>query len=174
MKNQKLQVRLNNEIIEFINEKRSLMLSSLCEDGRPYASYAPFAIGDECLYVLLSDIAIHGLNLKANHRAAVLIVQDESEAEELFARIRVNYSVVAQHIPYQEPGWDVGLDHLVQRHGDRISKLSEMTDFNLFKLVPVGGRYVKGFGKAYTIAEGSLSGEGLSHLTDGHKPRQSS
>lgn len=172
MKNQKLEQRLNNEIIDFIQQKRSLMLSSLCEDGKPYASYAPFAIGDECLYVLLSDIAIHGLNLKANPRAAVLIVQDESEAQELFARIRVNYSVEAKHIPYQSEGWDSGLSILIERHGERINKLSEMTDFNLFKLAPMGGRYVKGFGKAYTIAEGSLSGEGLTHLRDGHKQRK--
>jgi hypothetical protein len=48
-----------------------------------------------------------------------------------------------------------------------------MTDFNLFKLTPLGGRYVKDFGKAFTIAGNTLTGESIEHLRDGHKPRVS-
>ncbi|THF70014.1 MAG: heme utilization protein HutZ, partial [Methylophaga nitratireducenticrescens] len=39
-------------------------------------------------------------------------------------------------------------------------------------LKPKGGRYVKGFGKAYQIDGGTLAGENLQHLRDGHTKRE--
>jgi hypothetical protein len=172
MKNKAMEMRLNQEILDFLNTRKTLHIASLDGDDHPYASYAPFALGDECLYVLLSDIAIHGENLKRNAKAAVLMVEDESESETIFARIRVNYQVEAEHIPHDdsEP-FNEGINRLFNRHGERILNLSKLSDFNLFKLIPLGGRYVKGFGQAYTIMGHSLAGESIDHLRDGHKPR---
>lgn len=122
MNNKGLETQIRDEIMALVNSRKSLMLSSLDEDGLPYASYAPFAVGDDCLYVLISEIAVHGRNLQS-------------------------------------------------RHGERISNLSQLSDFKLFRLHPQGGRYVKGFGKAYQIEGGTLSGDSLSHLREGHKKR---
>lgn len=59
-------------------------------------------------------------------------------------------------------------------HGEMIKYLAGHTDFNLFKLTPVKGRYVKGFARAYSF-EDSLTGKGISHMTGdgGHKKRES-
>lgn len=171
MKNKAMEARLNNEVMDFIESRRSLQLATLLEDGSPFASYAPFAVGDECLYVLLSEIAVHGHNLQRDSRASVLIVEDEDTAGELFARIRVNYSMKAELQAYGSPAWRIGIDCLVSRHGERSKNLSELQDFKLFRLVPQGGRYVKGFGKAYTLAGQTLSGQAVEHLREGHKPR---
>lgn len=171
MKNKSLENRISEEILAMIDSRKSLMLSSLDVDGKPYASYAPFAIGDECLYVLISEIAVHGKNLQLNPEASVLIIEDEDTAEQLFARLRVNYAVNAELVEYESEAWKVGLSALEQRHGERVSGLSKMADFKLFKLNPQGGRYVKGFGKAYQIEGGSLAGEALTHLRGGHQKR---
>lgn len=171
MKNENMERRLKGEIMSFVESRKSLMLSSLDENQDPYASYAPFAVGDECLYVLLSEIAVHGINLQINPKAAALLVQDESESEEMFARVRIHYRLEAEHIPFDKPKWSGGIEVLKAKHGERISSLSQLSDFKLFELRPRGGRYVKGFGKAYTIEGGTLAGEGLSHLRDGHKKR---
>ncbi|AFV00370.1 HugZ family protein [Simiduia agarivorans] len=172
MKNQKLEQKLSDEVMAFIGNRKSLHLASIAPAGEPYASYAPFAIGDECLYVLLSEIALHAVNLQANPRASVLIVEDEDSAPELFARIRVNYSVQAELIAHGAPDWDVGVAALVARHGERSKNLSELADFRLFRLKPLGGRYVKGFGRAYQLAGNTLAGESIDHLRDGHKKRE--
>lgn len=171
MKNKAMEVRLSQEVMDFLHSRRSLQLSSLTTEGAPYASYAPFAIGDECLYVLLSEIAVHAVNLKENPQASVLVIEDEDSAEELFARIRVNYSVRAELLEYGSDAFAQGLERLVERHGQRPANLSELSDFRMFRLVPLGGRYVKGFGKAYNLAGESLAGEVLTHMRDGHKPR---
>ena len=172
MKNKVMEARLGDELQAFLQSRHTLHLSTLDKEGHPYASYAPFAVGDNCLYVLLSDIAVHGINLKNDGKAAVLIVEDESEAQTVFARIRVNYQVTAQHIPFDSgEKYSTGIECLFNKQGERIHDLSKMNDFNLFKLTPLGGRYVKDFGRAYSIAGRSLTGENIEHLREGHKPR---
>jgi putative heme iron utilization protein len=171
MKNKAMESRLGEEIMQFIDARRSLQLASLDENGMPYASYAPFAVGEDCLFVLLSEIAIHAVNLLKNPAASVLIIEDEGPAEELFARVRVNYAVRAEHLDYGSNDWQLAMERLVERHGERPRKLGEHTDFKMFRLVPQSGRYVKGFGKAYTLVGNSLSGTAVDHLRDGHKRR---
>lgn len=172
MKNQKLEIKLKEEILDFIHSRKSLQLSSITKEGKPYASYAPFAMGDECLYVLLSEIAVHAENLQVHPHAGVLIIEDEDSAGELFARKRVQYSARVEHVALGDERWQHGIQLLANRHGERINNLSELADFKLFKLTPTGGRYVKGFGRAYALAGESLAGEALDHMRDGHKKRE--
>lgn len=173
MKNIAMQERLTQEILAFIDTRKSLMLSSTTEAGVPYASYAPFAITPEQdgFYILISTIAVHAKNLLANAPASVLVIEDEDSAEELFARIRINYAVLAEHIEAGSESFNKGVNTLVERHGERSRNLSELSDFHLFKLVPTAGRYIKGFGKAYTLAGGSLTSESIDHLRQGHVKR---
>ena len=171
MKNQELGKRIQQEILDFINSRKSLQLSSITSEGRPYASYAPFALGESCLFVLISEIAIHAINLQKKPIASILILEDEDTSDELFARKRVNYSVNAEQLVLGSDEWLHGVNILASRHGDRINNLSELDDFKLFKLKPSEGRYVKGFGRAYAFEGESLTGELVEHLRDGHKKR---
>ncbi len=172
MKNKSLETRIADDLLNFLKSRRTLHLSTLDANNHPYSSYAPYAIGDDCFYVLLSDIALHGINLKNNGKAGILIVEDEDQAQTIFARVRVNYQVNAQLINIEDgEQYDQAIDCLYQKQGERIHSLRQLTDFNLFKLTPVGGRFVRDFGKAYAIEGHSLTGENINHLRDGHKPR---
>ncbi len=173
MKNTAMQERLADEIRAFIDQRRSLQLATLGEDGIPYASYAPFARDEDSLYVLLSDIAVHGCNLLREARASVLVIEDEDSADELYARVRVNYQVTAEELRVGAPAWERGIALLETRLGQRPRKLSQLADFRLFRLTPQRGRYVKGFGKAYALEGGTLATTTIKHLRDqGHRPRQ--
>lgn len=171
MKNTAMESRLGTEVEGFIRRRRSLQLATIGQDGAPYASYAPFALGIDCFYVLLSEIAVHGVNLQHEPRASVLILEDEDTAEELFARVRVNYSVRAKALSYGSTAWQEALACLMARHGERPGNLSELQDFKLFRLSPTGGRYIKGFGSAYTLAGNTFSGRAIDQLREGHRPR---
>lgn len=172
MKNTALQNRLSIDLEKLVFDRKTLQLATLTKDGMPYASYAPFALGENCLYVLISEIAVHALNLLCNPLASVLIIEDEDTAEELFARVRVNYTVKAQRIDWENTAaWEKGIAELEQRHGIRPRKLSGLRDFHLFRLEVLNGRYIKGFGQAYRFDGPSLYGEEIHHLRDGHQPR---
>lgn len=172
MQNKAMETRLNAEIQAFIDSRRSLQLATLGEDSLPYASYAPFAGDEDSLYVILSDMALHGLNLIAEPRASVLIIEDEDAAAELFARRRVSYQIVAEELPVGAPEWHCGIECLEERHGERARQLSQLADFRLFRLRPTSGRYVKGFGKAYRLSGGKLAQTAIDPLRDGDRPRQ--
>jgi putative heme iron utilization protein len=171
MKNTALQNRLAREVLGFINQRKTLQLATLGEDGVPYASYAPFAVAGDQLFVVLSDVAVHGLNLINNPKASVLIIEDEDSAEEYFARIRVNYQVHTRQLTTDSPAGREAIKQLEERFGERPRRLSELADFRLFALAPIKGRYVKGFGRAYSLDGGTLGGEQIEHLREGHRPR---
>lgn len=171
MKNKAMSARLSQEVVDFIGSRRTLQLASLGQDGTPYASYAPFALGDTCFYIIISEIAVHAVNLQANPRASILIIEDESSAEKVFARIRVNYAVRAALLAHGSPEWEEGMSRLTERHGEQPRQLGQLTDFKMFRLEPLHGRYVKGFGRAFDLAGGTLAGEIVTHLREGHRAR---
>ncbi|MDP5052999.1 MAG: pyridoxamine 5'-phosphate oxidase family protein [Congregibacter sp.] len=171
MKNTAMEQRISDEIRSFIDSRRSLQLATLGENGYPYASYAPFARDDSSFYVLLSDIAVHGVNLSQEPRASVLIIEDEDPAGELYARVRVAYQVDAQKLNLESEDGKSAIEHLVARHGERPGHLAQLADFHLFRLTPTRGRYVKGFGKAYELRGESLLEVSIDHLRIGHTPR---
>lgn len=174
MNSERFTRKINQEVLDFIQSRYTLQLASICENGAPFASYAPFAIGDECLYVLISDIAVHARNLQANPLASVLILEDEDSAGELFARQRVNYQMAVEQLEQDSSEWHAGVNTLHQRLGKRILNLSTLEDFKLFRLTPQQGRFVKGFARAYQLAGSTLAGEEVSHLREGHRKRSAS
>jgi putative heme iron utilization protein len=167
MKNRAMQSRLKTEVLQFIHSHKSLQLASLDADGSPHASYAPFGIGDDCLYVLLSELASHGLNLQRDPRASVLIIEDEAAAANLFARVRINYTVRAERLDRDSLDWQTGIDALVKRLGEFPGQLTQLQDFKLFRLVPSRGRYTKGFGRAYDLQGNTLAGDDELQHSDG-------
>ena len=148
-------------------------LATLGSDGLPFASYAPFAIDDESLCIVLSDIAVHGMNLKACPDASVLIIEDEDTAKELFARKRLAYHVTAQAPQPGDIEWEKAVSALEHAHGKRPRQLSELEDFQVFRLTPSSGRFVTGFGRAYSLEGGSLTRSQINHLQIGHRSRVS-
>lgn len=164
--------KISNALESFITERQTLHLSTITPEGMPFASYAPYAVGEQCFYVLLSDLAKHSINLEHHARGSVLLIADESEAKELFALERVNYSVDAQMLEFGSDDWATGIDCLAGRFGKRIHDLSSLSDFKLFKLSPTEGRYVRGFAKAYQLTGAGFFGEELVHMRDGHGHRK--
>ncbi|KZZ65622.1 heme utilization protein HutZ [Oleiphilus sp. HI0130] len=171
MRDEKI-VRIQHDIQSFLENRKTLQLSTVTKEGFPFASYAPFGAGDDCFYVLLSDIARHAVNLVCNPVASVLVIADEAESKELFALERLNYTVDAELLEFGSEGWALGIDCMAARFGKRIHDLSSLADFKLFRLQPSEGRYVKGFAKAYSLEGKGFSGVRLNHLREGHKKRE--
>lgn len=164
MKNKRLQSQLNDEITQFLAQQKSLMLSSVNDVGSPHASYAPFVNHENELFIFISQLAAHTQHLLASGKAGVLMIEDESLSEDVFARTRLSYQMKVEAIDRDDAFWPQGIALLKDKLGDRIDLLSQLGDFVLFRLTPLEGRYVKGFGRAYEISPGSLVAE-LTHIT---------
>lgn len=148
------------ELAKLRESTRSCLLATVSGSGQPLSSYAPVYIdsaGDFFVYV--SAMAKHYGHLRKSGRASLSLMEDESAAEELFARKRVSVDCVAARVERGSEEWLRGIAGLEARHGATMGYLKDLLDFDLFRLRPSEGRLVLGFGKAYRVF-----GEGLSEV----------
>ena len=148
------------DFVIFKSKIKTLSLSTLTEDGRPNTSYAPF-IEDRSghFYLFLSQLANHTQDLLKQPIASILLIEDEQDARQLFARQRISYDCDVDIIQPEDSCYSEHLDNFEKSFGSIIPLLRNLPDFILFKLTPIAGRYVQGFGKAY-----QLTGEHLTEL----------
>ncbi|MFA0071451.1 heme utilization protein HutZ, partial [Vibrio breoganii] len=148
---ERLQGRLGPEIKEFRQERRTLQLATVDEEGRPNVSYAPFVQNQEGYFVLISDIARHARNLKANPQVSLMMIEDEESSKQLYARKRLTFDAQASVVERETELWTQVIGQMQERFGEIIDGLSQLQDFSLFKLEAENGLFVKGFGQAYQV-----------------------
>ncbi|KGY10140.1 MULTISPECIES: heme utilization protein HutZ [Vibrio] len=167
VKQERLQGRLGPEIQEFRQERRTLQLATVDEQGRPNVSYAPFVQNQDGYFVLISEIARHARNLQVNPSVSIMMIEDEESSKQLFARKRLTFDAVASVVERDSEQWQQVIKQMQQRFGEIIDGLSQLQDFVLFNMKPEQGLFVKGFGQAYQVSGDDLVD--FVHLQDGHK-----
>lgn len=149
-----------------INKQKSLIISSLNINNIPEASYAPYVIIENDVYVYLSKAANHYYNLEANKNCSILIIEDEENAKTIFARERVSFVGEANKVNEVE---EVIFEKFNEIHDAKMIAVLRTMDFDMFRISLKSGRYVKGFGKAYDVIWNNGEFE-LTHINDiGHK-----
>lgn len=144
--------------LHFPEHLKSLMLSTVTADGQPYASYAPFVMEyDRTFYIFVSGLSVHTDHLKATGKAGILLIEDEAQASQIFARRRLSYTCGAELIPRHDPRWTHRADMFSDRFGNLIGMLRQLPDFQIFQLKPVAGNFIVGFGAAYAVDSADLS-----------------
>ncbi|MFL9775074.1 heme utilization protein HutZ [Vibrio cyclitrophicus] len=167
VKQERLQGRLGPEIKEFRQERRTLQLATVDEEGRPNVSYAPFVQNQEGYFVLISDIARHARNLKVNPQVSLMMIEDEDGSKQLYARKRLTFDAQASVVERETELWTQVIGQMQERFGEIIDGLSQLQDFSLFNLKAENGLFVKGFGQAYQVSGDNLVD--FVHLQEGHK-----
>jgi putative heme iron utilization protein len=148
---------------------QSVQMATISEEGLPEASYAPFVWYDDACYLFLSLLARHTQNLNVNPSLSLLLIEDEAEARNQFARRRIIWQGQAEKIERDVDLFKAVMQAFRDRFGDFIDIIEPLQDFQLFKVTPKSGRFIRGFAQAF-----QLSGEGLNQIThinpDGSKP----
>lgn len=147
------------EYLDLRERCHGAMLATLEDDGTPSASYAPMVWLDGDGYLFLSDLAAHTRNLRRSPALGLLLVEDEAENANPFARRRITLQGEARVVERADSSYAPALAEFQRRFGQVMTVLEALPDFHLFRLRPQRGRYIRGFGQAY-----ELSGEGLAQL----------
>ena len=156
---------MNNEEIKeqfqnFDRDKFSLIISTTSRDNEPLTNYAPFVKIGEDYYVSVSSNLPHYTNMIETQKAHILIIEDESSAEHIYARKRLYFSVTCALEEDSEKIYKL----FDERYGDSLSFLRSMADFRVIKLTPKERSLVLGFGAAYKMGEdGELLNKTISH-----------
>ena len=148
---------LGPEIDRLHRECLSLIMATTNAAHIPAASYAPFAHVDGGFYILVSGLAVHGENLKNQPELDILLVEDESKTRNIYARLRLNYRARASRVDKGSPEHARAVSLLTERAGKTVELLDSMDDFTMYRLTPLRGTLVQGFGKAFVFDPADLS-----------------
>jgi len=140
-----------------LTRQQSLMLATTNADGSPLASYAPFALDDDkTFYIFTSTLSPHTENLLRTGQASVMLITDEAETAQIFARQRLTFSCRAHLLERDTPYWQEAATLYEKRFAEMFKLIRGFSDFKMFKLVPQDGTLVVGFGAAYTVHGNAL------------------
>ena len=140
-------------LIEFISGFKTVNLATVSSDGQPLASYAPFVSEDGAFYIYVSQLAAHTRNLIQNPRCHIMLLRDEAETSNPFARQRLSFNCSVKAVERDAEEYQRILKQYRERFGPVVEMLSSLPDFVLFRLTVEGeGNLVLGFGKASNVS----------------------
>lgn len=152
---------------KFIGRFKTVILGTLSATVEPEASYAPVLQKDGKFYIYVSELAKHTHNLLENKKLTLLFIEDEQDAENIFARKRATLRSEAKHIARDCEGWNDLMDAYGEHLGETARNLRELQDFHLFELTPLNATFVRGFAQAYQLNGDQLNQ--VRHMNDrGH------
>jgi putative heme iron utilization protein len=135
---------------QLLSQTRSLILGTINADGTPLVSYAPFILNERRqFYIFISQLAAHTANLQRTGQASLMLIEDESATDQIFARKRAIFQCQARLIKRDGTEGEAVVAEFESRFGQMIGLLKSLPDFLLFKLQPQSGLLVLGFGQAY-------------------------
>jgi len=143
--------RVANECREFAQQFQTVQLATASAEGVPEASYAPFYREGRDFYLFLSELSRHCRNLAENPRASLLLIENENDAANLFARQRLVYQCACQEVERRGERFEQTMDAFQAKFGNMIGLLRELADFHLYRIAPLSGTYVAGFAKAFEL-----------------------
>jgi hypothetical protein len=144
-----LQVQADFE--QFIASIKTLLLATVSDLDEPEASYVPFVHVDGVWYVFVSELAKHTANLMVSNKAAVLLIADEQDSSNLFARKRVSFQMSVSEVSRETEQWSTIIDTFELRFGSIMNVIKTLSDFHLIALHPISGGFVRSFGQAFTL-----------------------
>ncbi len=135
-------------IKRLLNEERYGVLATTSHQyaGFPFASLCPFAVESSGnLLILVSGLAEHAKNLRADSKASLYVQQagDEGNPQDS-ARV----CVLVQAFPVERDEMEEAANTYVSRFPDATMQLS-LGDFFFLRLVPEHLRMIQGFGSMF-------------------------
>lgn len=153
-----------SQLLQLLTTQQTLQLATLDTNGNPAISYAPFICGESGdFYIFISGLASHTQDLLRHPNVAVMLIADEQNTRQIFARTRATYQCSAEVVARETPEATLLLDAMQARLGEVVGVLRGLGDFVLFRLKPQSGRFVMGFGQAFTLTGDGL--QTLEHIT---------
>ena len=143
---------------------QSFQLATVNAAGMPESSYAPFIRDTNGDFVIFaSGLASHTANLEQLGKASIFFIENEEDAQNIYARKRLSFACSAEKVDRQEDEWGDLVDRFELKFGSIITIFKKSKNFRIIRLSPKAGQFVNGFGQAYQITGPQMSE--LVHIT---------
>ena len=117
----------------------------------PEMGVTPVVRHDGGMFIYPSRLSAHVRAMLAVGRAAFLVIEDESEAQNIWARKRIKFNAQINEIDRKSNVFSDVCDVFAARHGPTMGLIRDFTDFHLLRLRPTDGLMVLGFAQAYRL-----------------------
>ncbi len=157
--NQHDQARHNEAQQEFLalrREIQSAQIATLDENQLPQSSYAPLIWLSSKPYFYLSELASHTENLQDRSVLGLILIEDQAQARNPFARRRISWQGNAQSVARESELFNPAMNEFQRRFGAIMNVILPLPDFHLFEVTLHSGRFIRGFGEAYRLIGESL------------------
>ncbi|QKF74394.1 heme utilization protein HutZ [Aliarcobacter faecis] len=146
--------KAQEELNVFLNNIKTVILSTVSSDGEPFASYSPF-VQDENgnFYVFISTSVQHSHNMYNTGKAHLLFIEDESDTKHIYARRRLYFKAKAEKFDENDERTEKIAQLFEKRFDKQASLVRDMPASRFYKLTPSEGNFVIGFGAAYKLDE---------------------
>lgn len=142
----------------FTDSLQSVMLSTVSNEAKPFASYAPFVEDEEGnYYICISGFVPHAHNLTQTKIASIMFIEDEKDAFHPFGRRRLYFDADAQRFEENDERKEKIAKLFNKKFDNQVSFMLKMPDFRIYKLIPKNGSLVLGFGAAFNVSEDKKS-----------------
>jgi len=149
--------KVPQEVCAALKERvSSVHMATIGADGLPHTGCVPCIWFNNHLHIFVSRLSVHTRDLLNNPALSAMLVEDEADSRQPFARIRLRYQCDAKIIEPNEPSYIERLEAFEAKHGKTVQLLRQLPDFVLFELVPSDAIFVMGFGQAYRLSGPNL------------------
>ena len=139
---------------QLLTTAKTLGISVLVDEENSLVAdvgHAPFIRKDGCFYIYSSHLSAHVRALVKGAGAQFFLIEDESVAQNIWARVRVKFSAEVSELSRHDPRFSGLCDDIGALHGPVMEMIRNFTDFHLFEIKPEQGVLVTGFAQAFSV-----------------------
>ena len=139
-----------------LRNTRVAALATLRDDA-PRVSMVAYVVAPDfsAFYIHLSKLAQHTVDMQKNKNVGFMVSETDDGRADPQTLVRLSVRGTAGLISPGEPGY-TPIKELYLNHFPESLRLFDFDDFNLWRVIPKGARYVAGFAKAFNLTVESL------------------
>ena len=158
-------VVLGVERDRLIAEARTLLMAAPGCDAIPEMGVTPVVRMNGAFYIYPSRLSAHVRAVLAAGKAAFMVIEDESKAQNIWARKRLKFDSELVEIDRNSDEFNSVCDVFAGTRGPTMGLIRDFSDFHLLRLRPRCGVMVLGFAQAYRLSGKAL--DVTEHLRSG-------
>jgi heme iron utilization protein len=151
-----LEIELQQKLSQILRANRIGALGTL-RNGAPSVSMVTYTAAEDfsAFYLHVSHLAQHTQDMEKDKHVSLMIFEPDDGREDPQSLARVTIRGNAEAMPMGVPGYMPARDLFLARF-PRSGPMFEFGDFDLWRILPKGGRFVAGFAKAFNLTADSL------------------
>lgn len=153
---------MSNEIIQIELKKKKLIensksiIISVSENDITELGYAPYIFENNYYYIYVSELSAHIKLLLKKKMGAFMVINDETNSQNIWARIRLKFSADIEVIIRDSEEFSIICEKIIFKQGQTMNLIKKFSDFHLIKIIPSRGTFISGFGNAFSLEGQSL------------------